>query len=111
MKSSIQQSKCFRPTGHKLVLALALASVISSLSITPVLADGDEGNGRGYGHGNRHGHHSQGERRGDNEGYYGYQNEYRQPYVYAEPVYVPPPVYYEPRPSAGISLFFPLDLR
>lgn len=37
--------------------------------------------------------------------------DYRAPYSYAQPVYVPPPVYYEPPRSPGISLFFPLDLR
>jgi hypothetical protein len=33
------------------------------------------------------------------------------PYGYAQPVYVPPPVYYPPQPSPGISLFVPLNLR
>jgi hypothetical protein len=36
---------------------------------------------------------------------------YQDPYRYSQPVYAPPPVYYEPRPSPGISLFFPLDIR
>jgi hypothetical protein len=32
-------------------------------------------------------------------------------YRYAEPVYAPPPVYYQPQSSPGISLFLPFDLR
>ena len=40
-----------------------------------------------------------------------FRPDYRAPYSYAQPVYVPPPVYYEPQRSPGISLFFPLDLR
>jgi len=39
-----------------------------------------------------------------------YRPEYRQPY-YSEPVYVPPPAYYYPQQSPGISFFFPLDFR
>ena len=34
------------------------------------------------------------------------RHEYR-PYGYSEPVYVPPPVYYEPPPAPGISIFLP----
>jgi hypothetical protein len=36
---------------------------------------------------------------------------YQHPYNYSQPVYAPPPVYYEPQQSPGISLFFPLDIR
>jgi len=84
-------------------MALALATAISGLSIAPALADRDNEHNRGK--------HSQREWRGDRDGYDGYRNEHRRPYSYAEPVYVPPPVYYEPRQSPGISFFFPLDLR
>jgi hypothetical protein len=111
MKSSILQTRYFKPTGRKAVMALAIASVISGLSIAPAFADKNDGHDKGNRHGNKH---SQREWRGDREGYgggYYYRPEYRQPYYYAQPVYVPPPVYYEPRQSPGISLFFPLDLR
>ena len=113
MKSSIRQAKYFRSTGLKVVVALAFASLISGLSISPALADNDDGHKRG----NRQGNHSQREWHGDRDGY-GYGNrgnrgnrDYGYPYNYAQPVYVPPPVYYEPRQSSGISIFFPLDLR
>lgn len=108
MKSSIQQARYFRSAGRKVLMALALASAISSLSISPALADNNDG----HGHGNRHGNHGQREWRGDREGYDGYyRREYQGPYIYAQPVYAPPPVYYEPRPSAGISLFFPIEIH
>ena len=110
MKSSIQQTRYFRSTGLKVVMALALASAISGLSISPVLADYNDNND-GHDRGNRHGHQGQREWRGDREGYDGYRSEYQRPYIYEQPVYAPPPVYYEPRPSPGISFFFPLDLR
>jgi hypothetical protein len=32
-------------------------------------------------------------------------------YERPQPVYAPPPVYYTPQPSPGISFFFPLDFR
>jgi hypothetical protein len=107
MKSSIRQARYFRSTGRKVVMALALASLISGLSISPAFAAKDDGRG---GEGDRHGDHGQRDRHGDREGYK-YRPEHRRPYYYAQPVYVPPPVYYEPQQSPGISIFFPLDFR
>jgi hypothetical protein len=106
MKSSIQQAGYFGATGRKVAMALILASLISGGAISSAFADNDGGQGRGAKHGNKHQREWRGDRH-DN----GYRPEYRRPYVYAEPVYVPPPVYYEPRQSPGISFFFPLDLR
>src|ERR1035437_5820088 len=107
MKSSIRQGRYFSSTGRRVVMALAFASLISGLSISPAFAEND-----GHGQGGRHGDHGQRDRHGDREGYgYGYRPEYRRPYTYAQPVYVPPPVYYEPVQSPGISIFFPLDFR
>ena len=107
MKSLIQQTRYFSSTGRKVVMALAFASAISGLSISPVLADNDDGHGRG----DRYGDRGRGDRHGNHREGYGYREGYRYPYVYAQPVYAPPPVYYEPRPSPGISIFFPIDLR
>ena len=106
MKSLIRQARYFRSTGSKAMMALAFASAISGLSISPVLADNDDGHGQR----DRRGDHHQRERHRDRDGY-DYREGYRYPYVYAQPVYAPPPVYYEPRPSPGISIFFPIDLR
>jgi len=92
------------PTRLRVVMALAFASLISAFSISPAFADRDNGH-------RQDARHSQREWRGDRDGHRYYRPVYRRPYVYAQPVYVPPPVYYEPRQSAGISLFFPLDLR
>ena len=106
MKSLIRQARYFRSTGRKAVMALAFASVISGLSISPAFADNDDGHGRGDQHRDR----GRGDQHRDRKSY-DYREGYRYPYVYAQPVYAPPPVYYEPRPSPGISIFFPIDLR
>lgn len=105
MNALLQQTRHSRSTRGKVLIALTFASVISALSISPALAEKNNGHGRGNRHDNR-----QSEWRGDRQDYR-YQTEYRHPYLYAQPVYVPPPVYYESRQSPGISLFFPLDFR
>ena len=92
-----------RPTRHRVVMALAFASMFSALSISPVLADNDGKRGKKA-------HQSQRARYDYDQVRY-YRPVYRDPYRYEQPVYVPAPVYYEPRQSPGISLFFPLDLR
>jgi hypothetical protein len=40
-----------------------------------------------------------------------YRSRRHDPYYYAQPVYAPPPASYPARPSPGITLFFPLDIR
>ncbi len=118
MKSLIRQARYFRSIGCKVVMVLTFASAISALSISSALAE----HGNGHGRGNQYNNHGHGEWRGDHDGYryrpgyrqpygYGYGNGNRQPYNYAQPVYVPPPVYYGPIQSPGISLFFPLNLH
>ncbi len=107
MKTSTNQARNLRPTISKIVMALAVASVMGGMAITPALGD------------NRKGHQDQGLHKGQNKGdrdrpeYRSvYQPVYQEPYrYYSEPVYAPPPVYYDPQPSPGISLFFPLDIR
>ena len=92
---------------------MALTASALGLIALPALADqnnqggqnrGQEGNhgARGNGRNQHDGHHHDYRREG-RPGYY--------PYMYAQPVYVPPPVYYPPMPSPGISLFFPIELR
>jgi len=107
MRSSIRQDRNFGSAGCKVVMALALASAISSLSISPAFADSNDSYD-GPGNSGHHENYGQSKKHGDNDGY---RYEYREPYIYAQPVYAPPPVYYEPQPSVGISLFFPLDLH
>ena len=110
MKTLIQKTRHFRLIGTKVVIGLIFDSVISVLSISSALAD--HGNGHGWGNrgGGDYGHQ---EGRGEHNGYGhgGYRPRYQYPYNYAQPVYVPPPVYYPPQQSPGISLFFPLNPR
>ena len=106
MKISTKQARNFTPTIGKIVMALAFASLIGGLSISPTLAARDDGRDRGAwnaDHGQRGQH--------DDREAYGRRAEYRRHYRYEQPVYAPPPVYYEPRQSPGISFFLPLDLR
>jgi hypothetical protein len=69
----------------RILLVLASASMIGSLSVGP--AFGEE----------RHDDRGRGRDRHDDRS----RRDYR-------PVYAPPPVVYVPAPSPGISLFFPL---
>ena len=88
-------------------MLVALVSVIGGLFVSPAFADdGHDQQGRHGDHGHRD-HGNRGDRgwHGDHRDY-----EYRR-YGYAQPVYAPPPVYYEPQQSSGISFFFPLDFR
>ncbi len=106
----------YRPLA--VVFILMLVAALAFLCSAPVYADNDGHRGRGHekrdyrhddNYGRRDGYRHR-EWRGEDRGYV-YRPYYPQPYLYSQPVYVPPPVYYAPRPSPGISLFFPLDLR
>jgi hypothetical protein len=102
MKTSITQTRHFRPAISRIVMALAAISVIGGMAVTPALADErpayrDNGLHRGQQMRDR-------DRRE-------YRPVYQHPYYYSQPVYAPPPVYYQPQQSPGISFFFPLDLR
>jgi hypothetical protein len=110
MKTSTNQARNLRPTIGKIAMALAVASVMGAMAVTPALGD------------NRKGHQDQGLHKGQYKGDRDrteyqpvyrpvYRPMYQDPYRYSQPVYAPPPVYYEPQPSPGISLFFPLDIR
>ena len=91
MKTSTNQARNFRPTISKVVMALTLASVMGGISVTPALARDND--------------------RRDERGRREHRPVYRHPYNYSQRVYVPPPVYYAPQQSPGISFFFPLDIR
>jgi hypothetical protein len=111
MKTSTNQARNLRPTIGKIAMALAVASVMGAMAVTPALAKDNK---------DRKEHQDQGLHRGQNKGDRDeyrrdyqpvYRPVYRDPYRYSQPVYAPPPVYYERQPSAGVSLFFPLDIR
>ena len=81
----------------KILMALIFASVIGGLSAGPALSDNDRG--RGPKQQGRHDNRRWQEHRG---------REVYRPYRYRpEPIYAPPPVFYAPEPSPGISIFFP----
>jgi len=86
----------------KIMMVLVLATMIGSMEAAPAFAKDDH---------KRMGKHDNGryEHRGrgyDRDRYARGRRHYR-PYGYREGVYVPPPVYYEPPPAPGISIFFP----
>ena len=101
MKTSTNQARNLRPTISKIVMTLAIASVMGGMAITPALGD------------NRQGHQDRGMHKGERQG----DRERLSTGLcisalnYSQPVYAPPPVYYAPEPSPGISLFLPLNIR
>jgi hypothetical protein len=99
MKALLHKSRYFESTGSNVMIRLIVASAISVLSLSPAFADRDDGYGGGYRDGDR------GHQEWHGYGYGGYP----QPYGYAQPVRVPPPVYYSPQQSPGITLVLPLN--
>ena len=106
MTLKIKRSGSLRSPGIRFGIALAVAAALGAMA--PAFADhhdrgdhGDRGD-RGDRGGHDRGHWRHGYDRRDWRG-----NGYYEP---AE-VYAPPPVYYPPEPSPGISLFFPVHIR
>ena len=99
-------------TTRRLALVLGLL-VAGGVAMTP--AFGDEHGNQGQGH-NKGGEGARGFQRDrhDNRNHRNYRRDEHNPYypyMYAQPVYAPPPVYYPPMPTPGVSLFFPIELR
>jgi hypothetical protein len=88
-------------TISRIVTALAVATVMGGMTLTPALADNND----------RQWHRDNGRHNGEGRGNHRQPYYYGHPYYYSQPVYVPPPVYYAPQPSPGISFFFPLDIH
>ena len=102
MNSTLRKVGASVASGGPNVLAVVgTACLVGSLLLSPALAAKQQGHSQDA----RQGHH--GQRDGGDER----RHDHRRPDRYEQPVYIPPPVYYEPRQSPGISLFFPLDLR
>jgi hypothetical protein len=110
MKTSTNQARNFKPTISKIVMALAVASVMGGMAITPALGK-DNDNRKGHRDNDRQVHRDNGRHNGEWRGERNVRRGYQQPYYYSQPVYAPPPVYYDPQPSAGINLVFPLNFR
>jgi hypothetical protein len=107
MNTSTTQARNFGPKLGKIALAIALASAMGGLGMTP--AFGDEHDNRG-GNARDRGHDTARDQHRDRNRHDNRRDNYR-PYRYAQPVYAPPVVYDRPEPSPGVSLFFPIDLR
>jgi hypothetical protein len=84
-------------------MLLALTSIL--ISISP--ASADPGHDKRQKHQVQRDHH----RHFDRHDRHAYRRYYERRHGYAQPVYAPTPVYYEPQQSPGISLFFPLNFR
>lgn len=88
----------------RILMTIIFASVIGGLSAGPALAK-DDNRGRGPKQQGRHDNRRfQGDRgRHDDRDRQVYRHYRYEP----EPIYAPPPVFYAPEPSPGISIFFP----
>jgi hypothetical protein len=96
MKTSTQQRSS---TITKLMMALAITSVLGSFAIAPAQADDDRFHHDDHRDWHDHDHHH-------------YHRDHDRIYVAPTPVYAPPPVYYAPpEPSAGISIVLPIHIH
>jgi Ni/Co efflux regulator RcnB len=110
MKTSTLQVRQLGPTISKIMVSLVFASMMGAIATGPALARDDNRSNEHQDQGRRDEHQDQ-DRRRDESQFDRDRRGDRQPNYYAQPVYAPPPVYYAPQPSPGISLFFPLDIR
>jgi len=94
MRTSTTRARRFSSTVGKIVMALVCASMIGGIFIAPVFGAEYDGR-RGYQKHSRRVYHQPRRR------------------YYRAPVYVPPPVVYEPAPyqSPGISIVLPFYIR
>jgi len=93
MNTSTTQAMRFGRGFGRIATAVALAAATVGSGITSAYADDHGHRAAPARHDSRH--HGRG---------------YVQPY-YPQPYYAPAPVYYAPQPSAGISLFIPINIR
>jgi len=92
----------FRSMGSKILLGLAIATMIGSMDMAPAFAKGKQDRGGKHDRG-RYDHRG----RGYDHGRYGHDRRVYRSYGYRDRVYVPPPVFYAPPPPPGIGIFFP----
>ena len=103
MKPSTTRARHGRSIVGKIVLALAVASVMVGVSMGPALSEDNQRRDRQQ-------ERNQRVHQPSHRGHQPARREY-QPYDYYAPpavIYAPPPVVYVPPPSPGISLFFGL---
>ena len=111
MKTSTNQARNFRPTISKIVMALAVASVMGAMAMTPALGQNNESRARAAQDRGRHDDRNQNDNRNRNDRHDQRASRPAYQHPYSHPVYAPPPVYYAPQQSPGISFFLPLDIR
>jgi hypothetical protein len=107
MNTSTTQARNLSSKIGKIAMAIALASAMGGLAMTPAFGDDHDNRGRDA---RERGRNDERDRHADHYRH-DYRRVYHHPYYYAQPVYAPPPVYYAPPPSPGISLFFPINIR
>ena len=96
MNTSKTQAKLGASKVARITMAIALASAVGGLGMTPSVAEVRDN----HGHDARdRGHKSVPVR-----------HDYR-PERYRSSYYAPPPVYYAPQSSPGISLFIPINIH
>jgi hypothetical protein len=110
MKTAMLQARNATPAISKIMISLVFATMVGAIATGPALARDDGRRDERQDQGRRDEHPDEGRQRGESHNDRD-RHESQRPYHYAQPVYVPPPVYYAPQPSPGISLFFPLDIR
>ena len=109
MKTSTTRARNQTRAIGKLMIALAGLVVIGGTAVRPAFAEGNEGNDRRAEQQRQDRHREPARNEHDRRGDRDHQRRYVPEPVY--PIYAPPPVYYAPQQSPGISLFLPLNIR
>ena len=87
----------------RILMTIIFASVIGGLSAGPALGDNNKRGGP-----KQQGRHDNRRFQEDRGRHYDRDRQVYRHYRYEpEPIYAPPPVFYAPEPSPGISIFFP----
>lgn len=93
----------FQSRAAKVMLGLAITTLLSTLNVGVSFGDNDHNRGRNYDN-NRYEHRGRGY---DKYHRHGHDRRVYRSSGYRQRVYVPPPVIYEPPQPRGIGVFFP----
>ena len=103
MSNAMTLSRLVRRFTGQSTLVIGIGAALGVMGMTPAYADDHDNRGNDA---RGHGHYAA----PAPERHYVRSKPHRSVH-YAQPIYAPPPDYYRPRPSAGISLFIPFDVR